>query len=77
MTKLTGMQPRDPFVCWMSLEKALSRKVSLSSPPSQTFHYLLCDIVYSVTVFYNVSDGIGLLGGAINHFVSCDDPPKV
>ncbi|CAN4118258.1 unnamed protein product [Withania somnifera] len=22
-------------------------------------------------------DGIGLLGGSINHFVSCDDPPKV
>ncbi|KAF3446971.1 hypothetical protein FNV43_RR12151 [Rhamnella rubrinervis] len=25
----------------------------------------------------NVSDGIGLLGGTINHFVSCDEPPKV
>ena len=23
------------------------------------------------------SDGIGLLGGTINHFVACDDPPKV
>ncbi|WCJ32950.1 DNA mismatch repair protein MSH5 [Euphorbia peplus] len=22
-------------------------------------------------------DGVGLLGGAINHFVECDDPPKV
>ncbi|KAK3219182.1 hypothetical protein Dsin_013152 [Dipteronia sinensis] len=22
-------------------------------------------------------DGIGLLGGTINHFVACDDPPKV
>jgi hypothetical protein len=26
---------------------------------------------------YIISDGIGLLGGTTNHFVTCDDPPKV
>lgn len=44
---------------------------------------ILCYITGILQMFYmNLcsqysSDGIGLLGGTITHFATCDDPPKV
>lgn len=39
--------------------------------------YSITDFINHIEVIDNVSDGIGLLGGTINHFVSYDEPPKV
>ena len=49
----------------------------ISSFPS-IFSVLFYELVaFTLKTFMYISDGIGLLGGTINHFAVSDDPPKV
>lgn len=80
----TGMQLHDLCVYWMNLVKVLLQKVSLCKRNKRSISWIcyvcsnwnIADVMHCINVSV-ISDGIGLLGGTINHFVTCDDPPKV
>lgn len=80
----TGMQLQGLCVYWMNLVKVLLQKVSLCKRNKRSISWIcyvssnwnIADVMHCINVGI-ISDGIGLLGGTINHFVTCDDPPKV
>ena len=74
----SGKLHHDLYASWMNSVKAHSQKArfpNLLFPGSFPESITLCLLTLQILMY--ISDGIGLLGGTINHFADCDDPPKV